>query len=267
MGATPAEFELQQEVQRFTTEFTDRIVQATEALEGSSRPDVRAQALRKNLAYISSAMEIASGPLAEINLLDMIVFVRLSESALHRHWIPELYGDEGAELAEVFARSEQTLAELAARALSPDQRQQLANVVDEWLAQNPNQLRVEGIRLSDFAHEAGSVAAQRAARAKGLLSSVKVATRTADQALLLSERLLFLLHRVPSLWRFQARLGAREMLSDAVVELAEGPHAPLVRVKRVARRGLVLAGLLGGAGLLLSWLNSMFGARRQPRHA
>ncbi len=266
MDANVDEFELRQELQRFTTQFTDRVVQATEALERSPRAEVRDQALRKNLAYISSAMEIASGPLAEINLLDMIVFVRLSRAVLEGYWIPELYGDLGAELADLFARSDRELAGFAERVLNPDQRASLAGVVDEWLKENPSQVRVEGIRLADFSNAAGSAAAERAARAKGLLSSVRVATRAADQVLLLSERVLFLFHRLPSLWRFQARLGAREVLNDAVVGLVEGPEAPLARVThqahRLARNGLVLVGVLGGTGMLVWWLGSLARGRR-----
>lgn len=128
MTADPPEFELQQELQRFTTQFSDRVTQATEILERSARPGVRDAALKKNLLYVSSAMEIATGPFAEINLLDMIVFVRLSRTVLENHFIPELYGDEGGDLSEVFSRSEHELSEVAARALSPAQREQLAGL-------------------------------------------------------------------------------------------------------------------------------------------
>jgi hypothetical protein len=254
MDVAPAEFELQQELQRFTTQFTDRITQATELLDRSSRPAARDEALRKNLLYVSSAIEIASGPFPEINLLDMVVFVRLSRTVLQRHWIPELYGERGADLAEVFARSEQELSELTARALSPAHRQQLASLVEAWLAENPGQVRVEGIRLADFSAAAGSAAAERAGQARGLLASVKSATRTANQALLLSERGLFLFHRLPFLWRLQARLGAREILDDALVRLTEGPRAPLAKVRRLVGLAAVTFGLIAGAIVLLSWL-------------
>jgi hypothetical protein len=89
---------------------------------------------------------------------------------------------------------------------------------------------------------------------------VKVAARTANQALLLSERALFLVHRLPFLWRLQARLAAREMLSDALTRFLDGPHAPLTRFAhragRLARRGLLYAGLIGAAGFLV-WRPSL----------
>lgn len=257
---TAPELELQQQVQRFATQFIDRITQATEALEASSHEQhVRDEALRKNLRYIAAALEIATGPIAEVNLVDMIVFVRLSRAVLERHWIPELYGDEGAELGEIFARSDAELAVVAEEALGAARRRELGALIDAWLADNRDQFRVEGIRFSDFSAAAGA-AGERAMQAKGFLSSMKTATRAASQALLLSERVLFLVNRMPSLWRLQARLGAREMLSDAVTQLSVGPEAPMARLtgqaRSLLRSGLTYVALLAGGGMLVWWLGS-----------
>jgi hypothetical protein len=241
MEATLSDLELQQELERFATQFSDRVTQAAERLERSPRERVRDEALKKSLLYVSSAIEIATGPYPEVNILDMVVFIRLARTVLERHWIPNLYGHEGDGLAEVFAKAERELSNISAQALGPEQREELAALVDAWLAENPGQLRVEGVRLSDFSAAAGSAAAERAGQAKGLLSSVKAAAQTANQAMLLSDRALFLVHRLPFLWRLQARLGAREMLSDAMTRLS----GPLVR------RGLLYLGLLGAGGMLM----------------
>jgi hypothetical protein len=50
---------------------------------------------------------------------------------------------------------------------------------------------------------------------------------------------MFLAHRLPFLWRLQARLAARDMLADVVAQLSEGPDAP---VERIVRRARHLAG-------------------------
>jgi hypothetical protein len=259
MDATLRELELQQELERFTTQFTDRVTQATENLERVAEPHARDEALRKNLLYVSSAVEIATGPFPEVNLLDMMVFVRLSRAVLEKHWIPELYGKDGMELAEVFARSEEELCRVADHVLSAAQRLELAEAVNGWRRDNAQQVRVEGIRLADFSSAAGSAAAERGAHAKGLLASMKTAASVANQALLLSERTLFLFHRLPSLWRLQARLGAREMLSDAMVQLTKGSESPLARVTRrahrLAGRALLYVAMLGALGLFIWWLS------------
>ena len=260
MDGTLAAQELQETVQRFTTQFADRITQAMDTLERASPPGVRDEALRKNLLYVSSALEIATGADPEINLLDMIMFVRLSRTVLERHWIPSVYGEKAAELREVFAKSDQELGELAEQALTPGQRAELESLVSAWLADNPSQIRVEGVRLVDFSAAAGSAAAERAIQAKGLMSSVRTASHAANQAMLLGERGLFLFHRLPSLWRLQARVGSRDLISDAVALLSEGPQAPVARIRRevseLARRGGTYLGALAVVGLLAWGLGS-----------
>ena len=265
MDATLPALELQDALQRFTTQFADRVTQAMEALERASQAAIRDEALRKNLLYVSSALEIASGLDPEVNLLDMIVFVHLSRATLEKHWIPVLYREMGADLAAVFARSEKELEALAEQSLTSAQQTQLLNVVDTWLAENPNQFRVEGIRLADFARMAGNAASERAMQTRGLLSSVSTASRAANQALLLTERGLFLLHRMPSVWRLQARLAARDLMADLATELLEDPEAPVPRMARRARKvalhGAIYVGLgvLVAVGILLWLLRSRFG--------
>src|SRR5690349_4228558 len=98
------ELELQQELQRFATAFIERITQATEALQRSSRAEVREEAMQKNLLYASSAIEIVTGASSAVNLLDMFMFLHLSRRVLETHWIPKLYGAQGAELDAAFTK-------------------------------------------------------------------------------------------------------------------------------------------------------------------
>lgn len=238
------ELELQQELQRFAMRFVDRITQSAETLQSSPRAAVRDEALRKNLLYASAAMEIATGVSARVNLLDMFVFLHLSRRVLESHWIPRLYGDEGAELDDAFTRAEQELAGIVTRAVGERGFARLTNLVDAWLAENPAAIRVEGIRLGDFAATAGTAAADRALEARGLLSGVKVATEAANQAMVVAERALFLLHRMPFLWRLQMRVAMRDTLDDALVRVKTGDET--ARLARFAKRGTAVA-LLGAA--------------------
>jgi hypothetical protein len=245
------EHELTQELQRFTTRFTDRIAQATEVLEHSPNRRVRDEALRNTLNYMSSALEIATGPDAEIDLLDMVVFMRLCRTVLDKHWIPTLFGGAGRELAEAFATSEAELVDIAERALGAPRTAHVIDLVSAWLADNPAQVRVEGIRLADFASGAARAAADRTLEAKGLLSGVKTATAAANQAMVLAERGLFLLHRMPTVWRVQARLAAREVLGDAIAQVSEGPDAPLVKLAHRARVVALGAAITVAAGAIM----------------
>jgi hypothetical protein len=258
--------ELQQDIERFTALFIERIAQAMEELEESDRPLVRTPALRKHILYASSALDIVSGSLPEVDLLDMLVFVRLSRVVLEEHWIPELYGDEGRDLVEAFQRSESELWQIADKLMNESQKRDLMALIDDWRAENPKQVRVEGIRLLDFSQRAGKVATERDKQTQGLLSSVKLATRTADQALLLGERAMFLIHRLPSVMRLQARLACREIVADVVTPLVHGRTwaDASERTGALLRRGLAYVVLAGGA-LSLSWWGGYFLAHRKLR--
>jgi len=217
--------QLQQHVQRQASQFCERIMQAMAPLEESSRREIRDSAMSGCLLYVSSAIEIASGPLPELNLLDLFVFMRLCRDAFESHWIPRLYGELGQEVLTALLKSEHDLADVLDLAFGEGRRSELEVLVDDWNMDNPGQFRVEGVRLDDFAHHAGRGARERSERARGLLSSIKSATQSADRALLLAERAIFLGNRMPFLLRLQVRLACREVTADIVASLVAIPAA------------------------------------------
>jgi hypothetical protein len=219
------DIELQQLVQRQASQFCERITQALAPLGESSHRVVSDTAMGETLLYVSSAIDIATGPLPEVNLIDLAVFLRLCREVVERHWIPHVYGEPGAAVAAAFSKSEDDLWRAAEPVVHEAQRHELESLIAEWRAENADQIRVEGVRLDDFVQHAGAAARRRQERTKGLLSSVKSATRAADQARLLAERGIFLLNRLPFLWRLQARMTAREIVSDMVSRLLAIPTA------------------------------------------
>jgi hypothetical protein len=232
--------ELQQDLERYASQLTERVAQALEPLERSPRAAISDAALKHDLLCASAAIDIATGPYPEVNLLDMIVFVRLSREVVEEYWVPSVYGDAGGGLQDAYRQSEDELWSVADKIMDEPKKRDLVDLIDQWRAANPEQVRVEGLRLGDFAGTAGEAARARAARATGLLKSVRSATQAADQALLLAERGKFLVCRLPFLMRLQVRLAAREIVSDAVSRLeavvAKVPGAELVgRVVRSLR--------------------------------
>ncbi|NVB81924.1 MAG: hypothetical protein HOV81_26320 [Kofleriaceae bacterium] len=236
------EVELQHELQRFATRFIERVTQCADALQQSPRSAIREEALRKNLLYASAAMEIVTGPSSAVNLLDMFVFLHLSRHVLEQHWIPSLYGAAGNELDSAFEISEEELKQITIRAIGDDGFAKLTGIVDTWLADNPGAIRVENMRLSDFAAAAGAASSARALEAKGLLSGMKVATAAANQAMVIAERGMFLLHRMPYVLRLHARLAVRDSVDDVLLRIKTGDEVPALT--RFAKQGAVL-GLLG----------------------
>jgi hypothetical protein len=253
MEVAISELELQHELQRFTSRFVERITQGAEHLQHAPRADVREHALRKNLLYASSALEIATGPSAAINLLDMFVFVRLCRNVLESHWLPVLYGEDGRELVAAFDKAEDELIDVTERALGAEGHGQLASLVDAWIADNPRQTRVEGVRLADFAEAAGTAAANRALQARGLLSSMKVASEAANKAMVIAERGMFLFHRLPFLWRLHVRLAVRDLIGDALTRIT---RSGMVTGARRALRGATYVALIGGATAGVLWMRN-----------
>lgn len=213
--------ELQEDLQRFTSQLIERISQAAEPLVQSGPRSTRESALKRLLRYASSALDIASGPYPEVNLLDMLVFVRLNRQALEEYWMPEVYGPPAKGLLTAFRLSERAMIKTASKVLSLAQQGELNRLAEEWRKENPGQHYVEWVRLTDFSRKAGQLESVRAEKASGLLSSVKRAVGSADQALLLANRAMYLGQRMPFLLRMQARIGAQELLSDSMGQLEQ----------------------------------------------
>lgn len=214
-GGAVSQLELQRSIQRSTGEFLDGVA---EVIESFQRQDGvhRKAALRRGLVYGASALDIATGPEAELNLLDMLVFLALSRSALERHWIPVVLGAEAKPLVAVFTSSERQLWQVSDRILSEAQQTRLRALIADWGTAHADRTRVEWVRFADVATELGDVARDRADATRGLLGGVRGAIQTADRAVMLGERAMFLGHRIPFLLRLQARLGASEVLEDGV---------------------------------------------------
>ena len=215
-GKPVTEAELQQDVERFSTRFMENVAEAAAPLTLIDDPGVRQLALRQVLVYSSSAVEIASGMTPETSLLDMMVFVSLSHRLLETHWVPVVFGDRGRPLEAAFAGAEHDIWTSSDKVLRTEQKEKLRTLVDDYLRENPDQIRVEAVRFGDFSFIAGRLSERRAKEASGLFGDVKAATMAADEALLLGERGLFVAHRMPFLIRLQARLGMSEVTTDSL---------------------------------------------------
>jgi len=236
--------ELEQHVQRFAGEFISRVSSAGEPLaERAERAELRDLALNRILLYASSALDICSGPTAEVNMLDMAVFVRLSRSAYERHFLPR-FGDAGRPWLDVLKTSESEIWELASDMLGPQDFGELVTLTQAWLDKHPDNVNVEVVRLREFAEHVGELVAGFDKERSGLFGRLKGVTQTADHAVLFGERALFLAQRMPFLLRLQARVGARDIIRDSTRSLKD------------ATRGWAKVGsyaLLGTSGALALW--------------
>jgi hypothetical protein len=81
----------------------------------------------------------------------------------------------------------------------------LRDAIQKWRKRNPDQIFVEFVRFGDFADTLGESALAKAQQSGGFLG-ISGAKRSVDEALLLAERAMFYVQKVPAIARFQAKL-------------------------------------------------------------
>jgi hypothetical protein len=236
-------FELQQSLERYTGHFIDSVTDALQDVLQSEQMSTARAGMNRLLLYCSSALDIATAPIPEVNAVDMVVFMALNRSTIESHWLPHVFGNAGRPLLDAFVSAEREVHEISAEVLNASQQEELKELIRDWLATNPGRIAVEWVRFQDFANKAREVEQARAKRARGLLGNVKSAAQTADQAMLLAERALFLSHRLPFLLRLHVRLAVPETLNDTLRTLQES----------VVRRWSVYLLVLGASWSLLFW--------------
>ncbi|MHC5053177.1 MAG: hypothetical protein ACYTKD_00495 [Planctomycetota bacterium] len=206
--------EIQDDIQRFSGYMIATLADTMRPLVTSDDPVLRLAASRHLAGSLRAAIEIATGPEPEVNLLDMVTFVVLSRIVMDDYYLPELYGSQGEELREAFVRLERGIWGIADQVLDEKNRAELLRLISEWRRDNPTIVHVGWVRLFAFSEIVGRAAEARSAKARGLLASMKKATETGDRALLLGERAAFLIQRLPLLAGTQLHVTSQTVLAE-----------------------------------------------------
>lgn len=101
----PTRGELQDDLMRFEGRFASRMVGAFDPIIESSNASMRLQAARDQLAFVTSALDIAVGSAPEVDLLDMLTLVALGRDAMARRWNPDTCGEVALGVADAFRAS------------------------------------------------------------------------------------------------------------------------------------------------------------------
>jgi len=201
--------ELRLRLERFADRYTDGMAWELDRIATlTSDPVARRAAMDHALAYPTAAIMIASGPEPAVSLLDMLVFITLVRTSLEDHWIPEVYGPvRGASLLAKATALEAEGYAGARAVLATEDLEAIREGADRWRAENPSTQYVEGLRFGDLAaHIEGEQVA-----GSGMLEDLRRASRAADAALDLAERLMYLLQRAPFLWDRHAALAVYDI--------------------------------------------------------
>jgi len=192
--------ELEDHVRRFADRYHTRITLATNTIRDETDSDELKRLMHDwKTVSLNSIVQVAIGPNAVTNLLDMMTLTRLSRLVVESYWIPEHLGEEfGADFLRTFIDLEEDIWSVADDVLTPEQKDELRVLVDDWHAENPDQYYPWYVRLSDFSGQrAASLAAVQ--HSGGLLKEVARAREAAEEIQAFGERILFYLQRAPSL--------------------------------------------------------------------
>jgi hypothetical protein len=209
--------ELEDHVRRFADRYITRVALATNAVSNGSDDQSQKELMQrwKSVAY-ASAVDIAIGPNAVTNLLDMMTLTSLSRIMVENHWVPNVLG---AELGEGFLQTyidlEDDIWTVADDVLTENQQDELKTLINDWYSENPGQFYPWYVRLSDFSGQrAASLAAVQ--QSGGMLKEVARAREAAEEIQAFGERVLFYLQRAPMITSAEFQSGANSVLG--------GPH-------------------------------------------
>ncbi len=213
---------LQMKVMRFADEYVAVISQAADdfgARDGTAKG--RLAALKWKLGQASSAYTDACGENPVINALDTLTLVTVSRMVIEDYAM-ETYGTNALPLLESHRQMEAKAWDLASNTMTPDQKQEFQNLIQEWRRQNPQQRYVGSLRFVEFATALGKKP-QSSSNSKTSLFSLLMldpfagldpTTAAIEEAQQFGERLLYYTQRLPGLLAWQSEVVVLEMANQ-----------------------------------------------------
>lgn len=244
---------LQQRLMRFADDFNSRLVVAIDSLPAPTNSAYATARLRFKLNCVSSTLAVATGPNELMNLADMFVLVTLTRAFVEEPGMPGVYGESARPLLGACRDGETNITDMALTIISPQQLDELRDVVAQWRQQNPD------LRSALFTRALGleveiTQRQQRTQTASGSLFSMlrldplaglDPAARELAQTRLFGERTLFLAHRKPTLVRWQAELLVLETSeTPLLLEVRSNATETVAALERVSKTVEQLPGLV-----------------------
>lgn len=220
----------EQQVQVNLMSFADRFfaitLDAADKFEQSLQtPEGRYDAAAERLGALLVTADIAAGPNPGGALLDMTAFVTLKRTVWEEYWVPEVYGEDGQVMLDAYRALEVDVWLIAAGVYTPEQLDELRQVIGDWRAANPDQVQVDFIRLSEFGDSRQVENLLDAGRPGGMLAPVREANRNIEEMRLLAERLVFLFTRMQLLVSLQVDMAsAKLVVRPEIRQLLEDSH-------------------------------------------
>jgi hypothetical protein len=197
--------------------------------ERSPADRARRAALEIKNANVSNAIAIATGPNPTVGIGDMITLVTLQRMLLEDAQTQSTFGPERAAALVAAYKDQETKAwRMGARVYSPDQLDQLRELITEWRQQNPNQRYIAGVRLEDFARDRRNSVVEESRKVNSLLALVGLdplanldpTVREVQRSRLLAERMFFYAQFAPQIIKGQTESMYTQFLSTPEIKRA-----------------------------------------------
>ncbi len=210
--------ELESHVRRFADRYMTRIaIAANEVADSSPSIEVdRFMSDWKNVSY-SAVVDVAIGPDAVTNLMDMMVLTMLSRMVVEDYWSPKI-SDEvvRASFLQAFYDLEEDIWTVADDVLTPQNQEMMTVLVTEWHAENPEQVFPWYVRLSNFSGQRAA-SLNSVKQSGGMLAEVARAREAAEEMQAFGERVLFYLQRAPMITSGQFESSVNDVFSGPEV--------------------------------------------------
>jgi hypothetical protein len=212
-GTQMTQEELQAAVISYANRFIATIGQAAFRFEESiPTPQGRLIASARKVYSLSAATEIAAGPSPGSALLDLVVMATLNRMVWDDYWRPQIFGMPATIMVDAFQKMESDAWDLAARVMTPVQREEFRDLILDWYSDHPDQVAVDYIRFSDFGGLGKKPNLKEIQNPGGLLAPVREAKAAVDEVRMTSERAMFLLTKMQLIIGFQAELVYKQLV-------------------------------------------------------
>jgi hypothetical protein len=235
---------LQAGIMRFSDTFAARVTQATQDFaERAATPEARIEGMNWAIRQCTSALTIATGPNANIALLDMLVLVTLGRMAHEEYLLPKVWGEADRPMVEVFQSLEKDAWIVAGQMLTQAQQDEVRATLREWRDENPNLAGTAFVRLPAFRDILKARPEDKPDKGNSLgdllsvdpLSGLEPAVREIERTRLFGERTMFYLQRAPIILSTQV-----ELLSMKLLRMPE-VHSALEDSQRISQAAASIA--------------------------
>ena len=226
--------ELDEHIRRFSDRYRTRIAIATRSLT-EEMDGIEVARFMHDWRTVSSesVIDIAIGPDSVTNLMDMMVLTMLSRLVVQDYWAPTIPDETlQAQFLEAFIDLETDIWTVADDVLTQEHQRSLATLVEEWHADNPEQIYPWYVRFGNFSGQrAASLNAVK--QSGGMLQEVARARETAEELQAFFERMLFYLQRAPAITSGHFESSAADVIGGPeVTRFLEDMNRMIVEVER-----------------------------------